>query len=385
MSANKLKILFVNTASSKTHMEDMQELFKMSYMGPLRETGQADFESLWVGPCVDLITPNIDVAVFNKCIEYRPDVLFIHGWWRYFSNDLDVKHISLSTFYLIRKLLNIKIVALIFDQDSNAFSISDQLLRFCDFVFTHEHTEHYFYYSVFPERHVETIATCSPKLFHGNPYSQRSVDIAIIGGLHKNRIKAVKELKESGLNITIFGGRGEGQKRLSNEEYAKIFHQSKIIINWSKHIVGSWYQAKLRIFETLLAGAMLLCEECIAVNKWLEPCIDYVPFWTTEELIEQAKYYLEHKQEQFQIAIQGNKTAMAKYTANIIWGQMVDVMQNESFYNESDAIEGLIRNASLNESYLMHCFKKTLHYPIIDRIIAILEKGLDLQKQGVYA
>ena len=381
----KLKILFLNRAPNRSHMNDMSGLFEMSYMGPLSETKQADYDTLWVGPCVETKAPHLDWLVFCKCMEYRPDVIFVYGWWLHPDDEVQAGYTALFTFYLIRKLLKIKIVALLFDQAPHQFKTSDNLTRFCDFVFTHEHEDHFRNYSSFPEKHVVTIATIGPKLFHANPLGQRDIDLAFAGGVGgrypKERSIGLAALRDSGLIVTIHGGRGPDQVRLSNEEYADVFKRSKIMISWSRHISGKWYQAKARIFETTLAGAMLLCEECKEVNRWFQPCVDYVPFSTTEELVERARYYLEHEEERLKIAVQGHRTAMTKYRADVMWGQMLQDMRTKSLYREAEAIEGLKRNASLNELRVARFFQRELQqYPqfdqsVIDAAVAIVEEA----------
>jgi hypothetical protein len=388
---SKPRILFLNRAPNESHMNDMKGIFEQTTMGALAETGQADFETLWVGPCVGTKAPELDWLVFKKCLEYGPDVLFVSGWWMHPDDELKSGYPSLFLFYLIRKLLKIKITTLLFDQTTKNFRTSDNLTRFCDVVFTLEHEDYFREYCSFPEKYITTFAIYSPKLFHAGPLDERNIDLTFIGGLGgrypEERSVGISALRDSGLRVTTPGGRGNDQKKISNDDYGAIVRRSKIIINWCRNISGKYYQAKGRIFETTLAGAMLLCEECDPVNRWFTPFVDYVPFSTTEELVERATYYLRHDSQRLKIAKQGHQTAMSKYRADLAWGQMLrdiegkSFLGGKSFYREAEAIEGLRRNASSNEVKVAQFFKRELQLysqfnsSVIETAVGIVEKA----------
>lgn len=382
---SKQRILFLNRAPNESHMNDMAELFDMSFIGPLGELGVADFEVLWVGPFMDQVDDApLDWEIFRKCIEYRPDVMYVYGWWLHFDDKTQAGYPALFTLYLIRNLLNIKIVVLLFDQSPQAFSTSDQIVRFCDFAFTHEYEGYFNKHSLFPHKHILNTATFSPSLFNGDPLGIRSIKVAFVGGLGgypEERIQGINALKESGIPIETPGGRGEGQKRLSNEEYAAFFKKSQIVVNWSRHISKQWFQAKARIFEATLTGAMLLCEECEPVNVWFRPYIDYVPFTGVDDLVDKARYYLSHDEERLKIAEQGHRVAHSKYSAGVIWSDMINHMENTSFYDEKEAVEGLRLNASGNELRVAKFFGEKLQnedeydLDLVRRAIGIVQKG----------
>lgn len=380
---SKLKILFVIRARSLSQMGIMAEWSEMSLIGPLGETRQADYEQLWIGPWMERSIEPMDWSVFQRCLEYQPDVLFIYGWWVDPDDELKAGYLALFTFYLIRKLLNIKIVGLPMEQAPHQFETSDNLTRFCDLVFTYEDEDHFRNHSAFPEKHIATHHTPSPKLFHSDPRNRRDIDLVFVGKLAPvERFKGISALRHSGLAVTTPGVRDKDQIRLSNEEYANFHKRSKIVINWSRHWSGRWFQAKGRMFDATLAGAMLLCEECKEVNRWFQPYIDYVPFSNPDELVQRARYYLEHEEERLRIAVHGNRTALTKYSADVRWGQMLRHMREKSLYREAEAVEGLRRNASLNELRVARFFQRELkrQFPefdqsVIDGAVAIVEKG----------
>jgi hypothetical protein len=379
----KYKILFLNHAHSKSNMKDMAELFEMSFMGPLTETGLVDFEMLWVGPWMDTDQP-LDWHLWQRCIEYKPDAVFVYGWWMHPDDKIKANYVSLFSLYLIRHIFNVRIFTLLFDLARDDFSTSDYLTRLCDRVFTHEHEDLFSEYSQFPEKHVVTTATFSPRLFHGDPDAPRDIELSFIGGIsgYKDiRYRGVAALRERGIEVATPGGRGDGQKRLTNEEYAGFIRSSKIVINWSRHISGKWFQPKARIFETTLAGSLLLCEECDPVNMWLKPNHDYVPFSNTEELAERAQYYLQHEEERLQIARQGHQTAMATFSANILWKHMIDHMRGDSLYLKSEGEVSLKKNASANEVRVAHFLQRDLaryehlDQELISEAVALVERA----------
>lgn len=366
-------------------MEDLAELFQMHFIGPLGETDQADYRVWWVGPWLESSVASIDWALFSQCLEYQPDVVFVYGWYPPSGSDPRKGMTSLFTFYLLRKLLGLKVVALLHDQHAHQFRTTDTLTSLCDMVFTHEHEDTFRNHSSFPEKHIVTPSTFSPSLFHSDLLEGRSIDLAFVGGLGgrypPERADGIAALRASGLEVSTPGGRDVHQTRISNEEYARVFKSSKIVLNWSRHISGGWFQAKGRVFEATLAGAMLLCEECDAVNKWFRPYVDYIPFSNPEELVQRAKYYLDHEEDRLKIAAQGNQIALSQYSAEVVWAQRLQVIRDMSRYQETEAVEGLRRSASSNELKVARYFQRELNqFPqfnqsVIDEAVAIVEMG----------
>ncbi len=357
-----MKILFLNHAPTIEHMDDMSELFEMSYISPIATSGPIDHKVMWLGPWIEE-EKSVDWEVFKTCLEYQPDVIFIYGW-RFTYNDKEkYGYTSLAALYLLRNMLGTKIVALLFDQSPGDFKRSDSLTRLCDFIFTHEHHS-LIKHSSFPKKHIITTATFSPDLFHCPPAIHRRVEIGFAGGIqgYKNtREKGLYALHKAGIWPEVPGGRSPGQQRLTNQEYADFFQSCKIVLNWSRHISGKWFQAKARIFEATLSGAMLLSEECPAVNHWLEPWIDYVPFSNNEQLVQRAKYYMSNDSERLSIATQGHKTAMEKYSAKPMWQSMIWHLHNTTHYNNNEALYSLWQNSSQNELRAASIIQKNLY------------------------
>jgi hypothetical protein len=381
----KPKILFAFYTLSEAHRDECIEIVKTSYIGPLDETGLADYDIFWYGPWMIDNWILINWFLFCKCAEYQPDVIMLINGWQPEYEDLAPSRPRLITFYLIRKLLGIKITAVWTDQAFEAFLESDILTRLCDLAFTHENKIVYQNYSAFPNKYFLTNQTSSTKLFQANPMDARDIDLGFSGGLtgYKNqRTEGVAALRQHGLNVTLSETSGQGKGKLSNEEYATFCKRSKIVLNWSQHISGAWFQAKGRIFEATLAGALLLCEECEAVNHFFEPYVDYVPFSNTEELVDRAAYYLTHEEERLKIAVQGHRKAIEKYSAAQMWKDILKKILCQDLYREKEAVEGLRNNASINELKVARFLQSELkkEFPqfdpiIIDDAVSIIERG----------
>jgi hypothetical protein len=355
----------------------------MLYMGPLCETGQADFQIFWYGPWMSEDWRQINLALLTACAEYRPHTVIVINGWQPDYCPLGVWFAQLQTYYLIRKLYDCKIAALLTDQAYHHFKLSDNLVRVCDFVFTHESEETFIGYTAFPKKHFVTPTAYSSRYFEENPCSDRDIDLLFMGGVagYKNqRAKGIDALKANGIEISVLGGRG-GEGKLSNEEYARSVKRAKIVLNWSRHISGRWYQAKGRIFETTLAGSMLLCEDCAAVNRWFEPYVDYVPFTGDDDLVEKARYYLANEDERLQIAQNGHEKALQFYRAEVIWGNRLKVLDEKTYYNEAEALKALGDNASGKQVELARFLQREFRgagisdAKVINGLVSVIEKA----------
>ena len=358
----KPKILFVSRAIDRAHMQDMSELFEMSFIGPLEEIGRAEADIFWEGPWGGESEVPLDWLLYERCLEFRPDILFLIGWWMEPDDASRVNHVSLTGYYLIRKLLNIRIVWVMLDLGPQYFETADYFTMICDRTFTLDGYEWIQKQSAFPVKHFSINPTLSPSLFHADAHNPRNIDLAFIGGLDGyggERRRSVAALRASGLDVVVPGGRSQSQERLDNVVYADGFKRARIVICWSKHISGKWFQTKARIFETTLAGAMLLCEECDPVNHWFQPNVDYVPFSSQKELVAKARYYVDHEEERLHIAARGNETALAKYNADVVWGQTLEQIY-QSLYHEEEAIASLHQNASRHEVGVARFFARQL-------------------------
>ena len=345
------RILFAFHTRDAAHREHCREFVEMSFIGPLGESGLADYDVFWYGPWMgDWKAMNLELL--RRCAAMRPDALMLINGWEPEHDKPEAWYLRLLTLYLVRWILGVKVTALWTDQTREHFEVSDEVTRFCDVAFTHEDERAFRGYTRYPERHVVTNATFSPRLLHGDPAAARDIDLCFIGqvtGYEEVRARGLQGLREAGLAVHAPGGQGRDQVKLTNQAYGELLKRSKIALNWSRHISGQWFQAKARIFEATLAGALLLCEECDEVNRYFQPGVEYVPFTTQDQLIERARRYLGDTGERLRIAASGHACALAHYSAPVVWRQMLDEIGARNAFDPAEALAGLRRNASANE------------------------------------
>ena len=354
MDQIKRKFLFVCFANDEGHRRHCDSYYATQYVGPLGEAGLAEYEIFWFGPWRDEDWLETNWLLFQRCLKYRPDAVFILPGWQpeHYGTD-GLFYPRLTTLYLIRKLIGCKVMAGLVDLSPNSYSEVDHLARFTDAVFVYCQI-HFRIHSSLPHKYVVSHVTFSPRIFHGDPDAERDIGLMYSGQIagYADRITGLAALEREGLDVQSAGGRREDDDKTyvsSHEQYGDYCKRSRIIVNWSRHISGRWFQYKGRIFEATLSGALLLCEECEEVNTWFQPNVDYVPFSSPDDLVAKARYYLEHEDERRAIASQGHQTAIVNCAAAVEWGKRLTFLDADSRYSEDEAIIGLKLNATANE------------------------------------
>jgi spore maturation protein CgeB len=169
-----------------------------------------------------------------------------------------------------------------------------------------------------PEKYLLMWCPEDPRIFY-NSNTERDISISFVGSVvspqHRSRLAYLSALRSNGIQVYQAGGQRE--RCLSIEEYSGIHRRSKIGLNFCRS--GPHVQLKGRVFEIALCGAMLLEEANPETSKWFEPMVDYVPFASQKDLVEKARYYLEHDSEREDIAVKGHRKAKEKYTAKAFW------------------------------------------------------------------
>jgi len=166
----------------------------------------------------------------------------------------------------------------------------------------------------------------SSELFYGDPNEERFIDVSFCGSVEgrPERAKALEELEKRGIKVARFGGQFE--ENLSFEEYATIFRQSKISLNFAT------VTSKGRAKEAILCGSCLFEPETSSTNNWLTPNEDYVAYKMVGEgldvepdfdvLAKTIKEYLKNDKKRLKVANQGYKTVQEKHN-NAVWWNTV--------------------------------------------------------------
>jgi hypothetical protein len=112
--------------------------------------------------------------------------------------------------------------------------------------------------------------------------------------------------------------------REKEQNMPKIYHNSKIVLNsW---VNGGWPSGKQkcgyptvgyynwRYFEIMGSGSFQLCEWQESMKEWPYESGKHLQTWKThDELVEKAKYYLEHEEERREIAKNGYELTHSKF------------------------------------------------------------------------
>lgn len=93
------------------------------------------------------------------------------------------------------------------------------------------------------------------------------------------------------------------------EDAAKKFSQSKIVFN-----ISIKDDVNMRVFETLSTGSFLLTNYLPTLGDLFEDGKHLVMYKTLDEMVEKAKYYLEHEEEREKIAQAGYDEFISKHT-----------------------------------------------------------------------
>jgi glycosyltransferase involved in cell wall biosynthesis len=93
------------------------------------------------------------------------------------------------------------------------------------------------------------------------------------------------------------------------EDAARRFAESKIVFNIS---IGD--DINMRLFETLGTGSFLLTNELLALGELFEDGKHLVTYNSYDDMIEKAKYYIEHDEEREKIAEAGYQEAIKHHT-----------------------------------------------------------------------
>jgi len=135
----------------------------------------------------------------------------------------------------------------------------------------------------------------------------------------EERQKAMKYLLDNGIDLR-YGG-SEGGDHFSTQEYADRYKMSKIALSFSR--ARGMNVVNARPFEAMLCGAMLMEQDSPELAKLYTPYVDFIP-WTDEvDLLNKARYYLDHDDERLLIATNGRIKTEKLYSAKTFWSEVL--------------------------------------------------------------
>lgn len=156
---------------------------------------------------------------------------------------------------------------------------------------------------------------------------KKEFDVSFVGDV-ANKIERqnyLDFLRDNGLSVEVFGtGTRNGQ--ISLEEMVRVFNSSKINLNFTKISLRNAIrkeplinqrlrQVKGRIIEAALCGGFVLTEYVPGLEEVFELGREIIAFDSKEEMLEKARYFLNHENEREEIAFNGFTRATRDYDA----------------------------------------------------------------------
>lgn len=294
------------------------------------------------------------------------------------------------------------ITVLWFLEDYLRFTYWRDFSRFYDFVFTIQKGEclraikeagagevHYLPPGVDPGIHLPLHLTAEERERWGSP-------VSFVGAGYHNRQQLFATL--SNLPFKLWGTEWpecrpfdrmvqEAGRRLSPEEYVKIFNATEININLHSSTerdgvdpTGDFVNP--RTFELAGAGAFQLVDERSLLNECFTPGREVVTFRDGRELREKIEYYLAHPEERRVIAEAGRARALRDHTYARRLEQMLSIIYTSRFEllkgrEEKQPWRRMIERCAVNEELKERCFRayERGDDPKLDSLVADIVTG----------
>ncbi len=178
---------------------------------------------------------------------------------------------------------------------------------------------------------------------------ERSTDVSFVGSLNQSREKIVAAFRRAGMPLVVYGA-GWNAGRLSEGDMIRLFSESKInlginapSVDYSFKSLGkiffrrsadrivpnfrhvpqsfrSWLhgkktpQIKARIFEIPACGGFLMTGYADDLERYYDIGKEIVVYKSVDDLIDTARYYLNHDQERERIARAGYERTLRDHT-----------------------------------------------------------------------
>lgn len=145
-----------------------------------------------------------------------------------------------------------------------------------------------------------------PHAVHTEAYfpqpSIKKYDVCFVGHVNsQNRVDALDRLFREFPNFWY------GQRLF--EEAAEKFCQSKIVFN-----ISISDDINMRIFEVLATSSFLLTNELPTLGELFQDGVHLATYKNEQEMVDKARYYLEHDEERERIAEAGYQEVVSKHT-----------------------------------------------------------------------
>lgn len=323
MSEFKPKVLFVIDKWCAGEKKYGESEFENNLFFSLKTTQLAIVDRFHYDEFYDQHKELGDKAFINKCMAFNPSLICLVIYRKPGSS---VNTPTFETLLFIKEKLKIPILSIWGQTDSaEQIEISKSILPYVNLnIATPSSTS-----VARINKHDKYVYLWVPKdnSFFNNKNKGRDIEISYVGSSKHERMKVIRYLRENG--VSVYSAGGEREQHLSKIEYADLLQRSKITLSFSRSSFS--HVTNARTFEAMSCGAMVMEQAGIETAKLFEPFVDYVPFYSKNDLLEKVRYYLKNGNELMQIAASGYNKYQAMYTADRFWSLVFDYLSNEKF------------------------------------------------------
>jgi spore maturation protein CgeB len=152
-------------------------------------------------------------------------------------------------------------------------------------------------------------------------------DITFVGNITAtDRMRHIDAFRTNNIPVQLFG-KGSGGD-VSFQQMLDIFGTSRINLNFSKTIDWS-FQIKGRPFQVCLAGGFLLTEYAPGLERYFELGKEIVCFESPSEMVDKARYYLNHESERRAIARAGWERARGEHSSSHMVAKVFEEIEED--------------------------------------------------------
>ncbi len=259
--------------------------------------------------------------LIRTCTEINPNLLILNSY-----DPNNPMYPSIYAISVVKKQLQIPIIAFWYDATHHNFINSiREVLPYIDLNITPDNPTFSFLTGsdvVLRERFASTVLPYNQNIYK-NLNSKRDIPISFMGQVEGHRSGRISVLMEV-MNAfpTSYVSVLNRNNFMPYSHCLKIMQRSKMVLNFCDG--SGLQQLKGRVFEAGHCGALVLEQANNQITCFLRPMQDYVPWHTTEDLLEKISYYSIHDDEYLKITESCQNRLKTVYGYKAFWEQIVD-------------------------------------------------------------
>lgn len=181
----------------------------------------------------------------------------------------------------------------------------------------------------------------SQKIYYDSG-AERCINCSFIGEIdngYPQRRETVEMMKKR--NVPFFTTGGDSAP-VTKDEMVDIYQHSKIVIDFAETAAGH-YQLKGRVIEAMLCGAVVMTRRTAAIDCYLSPGEDYIPYENIQEIPDLVEFFLAAPEKLERIRKKGSETAVKIFNPVFFWEKVWEWGRKSSFRcHEDKAVQAVI-------------------------------------------